>query len=136
MAVVATSSKVSVDVVESQIWTGHPKHIDAELMVSIDVVGLILLRWNHSYVTPINASGCWGEPGNLEEIAREFWAIIRPFNDVILQTDDAVGHTVDDPTDCWGRWTLDVTQDMIEASRAQKMEKKKDLKQILKHWSS
>ena len=58
MAVVATSSKVRVYAEESQIRTGHPKHINAELVVTVDVVRLILLRWNHSYVTPVDASGC------------------------------------------------------------------------------
>lgn len=133
MAVVASSSKVWVYIEKLQIGTGHSKHIDAKRVVSVNVVGLILLWWDHPDVTSINATCSWGESTNLEEVTCKFGAIVWPFDHLVLQGHDAVGHTMDDSTHCWWWWALHVTQDMIKTSSAQKMEKQKNLKQILKY---
>jgi hypothetical protein len=99
MAIVASPSKICIDVIKLQIRTGNAEHIDAELMVPVDVVGLIFLWWDHPDVASVKAPSCRWKSCNFIEFTRKFGTIIGPFNDVILQTNDAVSHAVDDPAD-------------------------------------
>jgi hypothetical protein len=58
----------------------------------------------------------------------EFVAIIRPPHNLILERDDSLGDSVNNPVNCVSTWAASVSHHVEETVCPQKMEEELDLK--------
>ena len=82
--------------------------------MAVDIIRLIFGWRDHPYVASVKTTGCRREPTVLEELSGQTLAIRRPTDDVILQIDEAIRHSVDNTTDSWRRRSFDVSKDVVQ----------------------
>jgi hypothetical protein len=116
MAIMGSSAEIGIYIKKLQVWTSDTQHIDTILVMSVNEVWLILFCRDNSDMTPIQTASCGRETCKFIKLARQFCAVSWPFDDVILQVNKTVGHSVDHSANSWRGWTFHISEDVIQAS--------------------
>ena len=136
MCIMASSTKIGIDVVEAQVRPIHSQHVDRKVMMAVEIVNLLIWGGHHPDVGSIQAAcGGW-KSSQFEKLVCEVLAVFRPPNDLILQFRKGLCDAPHHSTHCWSWWPSSIPHYMILWVCSKKMHKHQNLKQNINWFSN